>query len=219
MQRAGADADILRGEGVAPRRTDDPARLRGVPIEARHLGVKQRIVVEIELPPDPLAVRQDLRRMRVFLRRHVAGLFEQRHVDHRRGVTLRAGISVPVPGAAEIAALLDDADILDAGLGQPRRSGEPGKAAADKGEGDVIRLRCALDHRRVGILEIMRELALDLEILVIAVGTEPLVALLAVLRAQPLLVDRGGLCVSGLLGHRHRKGASFQRFFVLVPGR
>ncbi|MHC2243038.1 hypothetical protein ACVJH7_002345 [Bradyrhizobium elkanii] len=205
MQRAGADADILRGEGVAPRGADDPARLRRVPIEARHLGVEQRVVIEIELPADPLAVREDLGRMRVFLRRHVAGLFEQRHVDHRRRVALRAGIPVPVPGAAEIAALLDDADILDPGLGQPRRSGEPGEAAADEGEGDVVGLRRALNDRRVGIVEIMRELALDLEILVVAVGTQPLVAFLLILQAQPRLVDRGGLCVSGLLGHRHRR--------------
>jgi uncharacterized lipoprotein YbaY len=51
--------------------------------------------------------------MRVFLRRHVPGLFEQGHVDHRGSVALRAGIAIPVPGAAEIAALLDDADVRD----------------------------------------------------------------------------------------------------------
>ena len=39
------------------------------------------------------------------------GLFQQRHVHHRRRVALRAGIPVPVPGAAEAAALLDDPDV------------------------------------------------------------------------------------------------------------
>jgi hypothetical protein len=52
--------------------------------------------------------------MRVFLRRHVPGFFQQGHIDQRSRIALRAGISVPVPGTAEVAALLDDADILDA---------------------------------------------------------------------------------------------------------
>ena len=89
---------------------------------------------------DAPAVRQDLRRVRVLLGRPMAGLLEQRHVDHRRGVALRAGIAVPVPGAAEIAALLDDAHVLDTGLDQARGGHQPGEAAADEGEGDVIGL-------------------------------------------------------------------------------
>src|SRR2546430_9014533 len=92
---------------------------------------------------DALAVREDFGRMRIFLRRHVAGLFQERHVDHRGRVALRAGIAVPVPGAAEIAALLDDADITDAGFHQPRGGCESRTTAADKGKSDVIDLRRA----------------------------------------------------------------------------
>ncbi len=143
--------------------------------------------------------------MRVFLRRHVAGFFEQRHIDQRGRIALRAGISVPVPGAAEVAALLDDADILDAGFRQPRGGGEPGKTAADEGEGDVIGLRRARRDRRIGIVEIVRELPRDLQILIVAVGTQPLVALLQILLAQPLLVDRSALRGLWLVGHRHPK--------------
>ena len=81
VQRTGPEAYELRREGIAAVGTDDPARLAFVPSQACHLGVKQRVVVQVILPADALAVRQDLRRMRVFLGRHVPGLFEQRHVD------------------------------------------------------------------------------------------------------------------------------------------
>ena len=84
---------------------------------------------------------EDLGRVRVLLRRHVPGLFEQRHVDERCGVALRAGVAVPVPGAAEVAALLDDAHVVDAGLLQPRAGDEAGEAAADERDGDVVGLR------------------------------------------------------------------------------
>ena len=150
-------------------------------------------------------MREDFRRMRVFLRRHVPGFFEHRHVDQRGRIALRAGIPVPVPGAAEIAALLDDADILDAGFRQPRRGGQPGKTAADEGEGDVIGLRRARGDRRIGIVEIVGELSRDLQILVVAVGAEPLVALLQIFLAQPLLVDRGASQVLRLVRDRHPK--------------
>ena len=60
-------------------------------LRSGHLGVEQRVVVEAEVLPDALAVLEDLRRVRVLLGRHVAGLLEQRHVDHRRRVALRPG--------------------------------------------------------------------------------------------------------------------------------
>ena len=193
VQRPGAHADELRGEGIAAVGADGPARFRLVPIETHDLGVEQRVVVEAVLLADALAVREDFRRMRVFLGRHVAGFFEQRHVDHRGRIALRARIPVPVPGAAEVAALLDDADILNAGFRQPRGGGEPGKAAADEGEGDVVGLRLARGDRRIGVVEIMRELPRDPKILIVAVGAQPLVALLQIFLAQPLLVDRSVL--------------------------
>jgi hypothetical protein len=203
MQRPRAHADELRGEGVAAVGADIPARLCFVPIEAHDLGVKQRVVVEAVLLADTLAVREDFRRMRILLRGHMAGFFEQRHVDHRRGIALRARIPVPVPGAAEVATLLYDADIPDAGFGQARGGGEPGKAAADEGEADVVDFRIARGDRRIGVVEIMRELSCDTEILVVTIRAEPLVALLQISLTQPLLVDRWVLRGLGLFGHCH----------------
>src|SRR5205814_5604671 len=155
VQRASPHADELRREGIATVGANEPARFCLVPVEALRLGVEQRVGVETILLADTLAVRENLRRMRVFFRWHVPGFFEQWHVDHRGRVALRAGIAVPIPGAAKVAALLDDADILDAGLGKPCGGGETRKAAADKGEGDVIRLRPARGDGRIGIVEIM----------------------------------------------------------------
>ena len=206
VQRPRSHADELRGEGVAAIGFDDPARFRLVPLEAHDLGVKQRVVVKAELLADALAVREDFRRMRVFFGRHVAGFFEQRHIDHRCRVALRARIPVPVPGAAEIAALLDDADVPDAGFRQPRGGGEPGKAAADEGKGDVVGLRLARRNGRIGVFKIVGELPGDLKILIVAVSAEPLVALLHVFLAQPLLVDRRlcKLCGSSVIVIRKR---------------
>ena len=203
MQRSRAHADELRREGIAAVGVDHPARIRFVPLQVGDLGVKQRVVVEAELRADAPAMREDLGRMRVFLRRHVPGFLEQRHVDHRCRIALRAGIAVPVPGAAEVAALLDDADVLDAGFREPRGGGEPRKAAADEGEGDVIGLGLARGDRRIGIVEIMGELSLDLDILVVAVGAQPLVALLHVFLAQLLLVDGVAALPLRFVGDRH----------------
>ena len=61
----------------------------------------------------------------------------------------------------------------------------------------------------------MRELSGDPEILVIAIRAEPLVALLEIFLAQPLLVDRGVLRGLGLVGHRHPK-APFKEFRIRI---
>ena len=52
-------------------------------------------------------------------------------------------------------------------------------------------LRLALDDRRVRVVEVVGELVRQLEVLVVAVGPQPLVALLGVLLLERVLVDRG----------------------------
>ncbi len=166
----------------------------GFPHESRYFGVEQRVVVQTELAADALALLQNFRRVRVLLGRSVAGLFEQRHVHHRRGVALRAGIAVPVPGAAEVAALLDNAHIGNARFHQPRTGDEPCETAADECKRHVVRLRRAFHERRVRIFEIVRELAGDAQVLLVAVGAQTFVALLEILAAHRVFVEsaRGG---------------------------
>jgi hypothetical protein len=69
----------------------------------------------------------------------------------------------------------------------------------------VIALGLARLHRRVGIVEVMRELALKPDVLAAAVGAQALVALLPILLAQGLLVQDRGL---GLGSIAHGDGNS-----------
>jgi hypothetical protein len=106
-------------------------------------------------------------------------VFQQGEVDHRRRVALRAGVAVPVPGAAEVTALLDDADI-DAGLPQPGPRHQAGEPAAHADHGPVVGPGRPFGPWRVRIVEVVRELIGEPEVLVVAVRAEPLVPLLGV---------------------------------------
>ena len=94
--------------------------------------------VEVEVLADRAAVGEDLRRPGVLLRRDVAELLEQRQVDVRLDVAQRARVAVPVPRAAEVAALLDDADVVDAGLAQAGAGEQAAEAAADDDDVDLV---------------------------------------------------------------------------------
>ena len=169
----------------------------------------QRVVVEIVVPRDASAVLENLRRERVFVLRHVAELFEQRQIAIRFHVAHRAGIAVPVPGAAEIAGALDHAQVLEAGLAQPRAHQQSAETAADDRELDVV------EHRRAGepgidvrIFDVARELGLHFDVLRVAVGAQSLVAFRKVLSLQRVGIevdvaderDDLGLYVHGVSG-------------------
>ena len=122
-------------------------------------------------------VAEDLGGQRVLLGGHVAGLLEQRQVDHRRGVAHGAGVAVPVPGAADVAAALDDAHVVDAGLLEPGAGDEAGEAAADDRHRHLVVQRLPLDPLDVGVVEEVGEATGRLEVLVVAVLAQALVAL------------------------------------------
>src|SRR5208337_4695058 len=112
--------DEPRAHPVVAVGGDDPSALVLAPGERLDLGLKAGVAIQIELLADAPRVGQDFRRVRVLLLGDVAGFLEQRQIDVRLDIALRTGIAIPVPGAAEVAALLDDADILYAGLAQTR---------------------------------------------------------------------------------------------------
>ncbi len=141
---------------------------------------------------DAAAVFGDLGGVRVLLARHVAGLFEQGKVDERCGVALRTGIPIPIPGAPEIAALLDDPYVGDAGLLQPGARDQPGEAAADEGHLDLVGQRRSGFGLRVRVVEEVGELADRLDVLVVSVLPESLVAFGRVLAQQRLPVELDG---------------------------
>ncbi len=169
----------------------DPAPVGVVPAHLGDLGLEARVAVQVEVAADRLAVGEDLGRLRVLLLRDVADLLEQRQVDVRLDVAGGAGVAVPVPRATEVAALLDDADVVDAGLAQPGAGEQPAEASADDQHLHVVDQRLAFERCDVGILDVVLVLAGDLDVLVVAVVAEPLVSFGAVLLAQGVGVEVG----------------------------
>ena len=162
-----------------------------VPGDLGDLGVEQGVVVEPEVLGDPLAVLEDLRRVHVLLRRHVAGLLEEREVHERGGVALGAGVAVPVPGAADVARLVEQAHVVDAGLLEAGGGEQAGEAGAHEGEGHVVGDGLARLHRQVRVVEVVAELALEAHVLGVPVGPDALVALLGVLAPERVLLGFG----------------------------
>ena len=74
---------------------------------------------------------KDLRPAAVLLFGDVLELFEQRQVDVRLDVARHARVTVPIPGTAEVASLLDDADVLDSQLTQSRPGQQSPEATSD----------------------------------------------------------------------------------------
>src|SRR3546814_8566420 len=98
--------------------------------------------------------------------RHIAGLFEQRHVATVIVVALDARIAVPVPDAAEVAGMIDVAKRADAGIAQINAGNDAGKAGAEDRDVEVLKDRRARlnRHVRIGLLA-AGEVVLRLDIL------------------------------------------------------
>src|ERR1043166_7729392 len=83
-----------------------------VPSDRSDQRVEQRLVGKLVASRDPLAVIADFLAVGKFLRRHEPGFFEQRQIAVGVVVALHAWVAVPVPDAAEAAAMIDVADVL-----------------------------------------------------------------------------------------------------------
>src|SRR5579871_3324331 len=111
---------------------------------------------------------EDLRRERVFLFRDVTGFFEEGQIDVGLDIALRARITIPVPGAAEIAAFFDDSDALDAGLAQTRAREQAAETAADDHYLDLVVQRSAGEAGiDIGIVDVAAEVTLHFDVLLI----------------------------------------------------
>ena len=149
-----------RARSSSPRLVATIQRARRRPTQRRDLGLEQR------RRRRGRSARRCCRlcsrisgARRVLLLRDVADLLEQRQVDVRLDVALRARVAVPVPGAAEVAALLDDADVVDAGLLEAGAGEQAAEAAADDDDVDLVGQRVALDRLDVRIVEVVGEAA------------------------------------------------------------
>jgi hypothetical protein len=196
LEQAVRHADEAGLHGVAAIRRDDPARFVFIPPQPRDLGLEADVAVEVELLGDGPGMVEDLLPAAVLLPGDVVELLEQRQVHVRLDVARHARIAVPIPGTAEVAPLLDDADVFDPELAQARSGQQPPEAASDQHDVDFVRQRIAgeagLD---IGIVGEASERALDLHVLVVAIGAEPLLPLLPVLLPERIRVEAE---VSGL---------------------
>src|ERR1022692_864341 len=186
-----------------------PAVLLFVPSDVLDLSLKAGVTIQVEFLADASRVSQDLRRVGVLLLRDVAGLFEQRQIDVSLDIALRTRISIPVPGPAEVAALLDDAEVLDAGLFQTRGCEQTAEAAADDQNFDIVVQRFSGEARvHIRIVDITFEVAFHFDVLLIAVLANAFVPLLAVLVAKSigveieLLATVAGRQTVGIVTHR-----------------
>ncbi len=128
---------------------------------------------------------EDLGSLAIALARHGPDLFEQRQITVGLDVTGDARVAIPVPGPADIAALLDDSQVLDPLLAKTRTGQESTEATADQHHVDLFRdgrsLDVALDP---GVAVEMRVDSVELEILAVGVVAKSLLPLLAILRLQ-----------------------------------
>ena len=99
---------------------------------------------------------------------------------------------------------LDDANVVEARLGQPGARDETGEAAPHEGDGNVVVQGRALGVRQVGVLGVVRQLALQLEVLGVPVRPDPLRPLLGVPALERCLVESRRAVGDAVARRRHR---------------
>src|ERR1700733_9798020 len=93
-----------------------------------HVGAQVRVAVEIVLLCDALAVRKDLRTLRVLFGRDVAEFLQQRDVHIALDIAGDPRIPIPIPGAAYVGRPVDQPPTFHAELTQPHRRQQPTEA-------------------------------------------------------------------------------------------
>src|SRR6516165_4758214 len=151
---------MTRPETVVTIGRDDPPAFLLIPADLSDLCLEHRVAIEVELHPDPLGMLEDLGCVGVLLFRDVAGLLEQRQVDIRFHIALRSRIAVPVPGPTEVAAFLDNSEIVYSRLFQTGGCQQTTETAADYQHPDlVIQTFPGKPRLNIGIVDITAEVA------------------------------------------------------------
>ena len=146
-----------RGEAFAGRRLDVPAVRRFVVARRGDARAEPDVAPEVETVGDMVEVAQDLRLLRVALRPTPVPqqlLGEVVRIGVALGIAPRAGIAVPVPGAAHALARLQELDGEAEPVAQAEELVQAGEPGADD-QGVVLaglrvrsrrRCRCAVVH-------------------------------------------------------------------------
>ena len=187
-----AQGDEPCTEDIALIGPDDPALGGLVPDKALRLGIEQRARRDIERLGEMLEIPLKLWLPCIFPLGHVPSLVEEGHVDVGVGVAGRARILVPEPGAAEIRAALEQAQIGDALLDQATRGHDPGHPAADDDDVEVfLQWRAGRLGLRPERRQQLRGLILGKRVVAASGGAEASVALRDVSLPEPRQVDLG----------------------------
>src|SRR5271155_6257357 len=144
VERTGSHHDETGPHRIAAIGRDYPARRVLVPAQFRHPRLETCVVVEVVMLCDTPRVLVDLGREGVLLLRHVAELFDQRQIAVAFDVALGARIAVPVPGATEVAAGLDDSNLLDPGFVEARAGQQSAETSTDDYYIDLVVQRGAI---------------------------------------------------------------------------
>ena len=149
-EAAGGHDVIAAGYCRAIVGREQPAFRALIPVRRGHLGTEADVAPQLVSVGDEAEVAQDLRLGGVFLRplpRVLQFRIERVAVVDGLDVAACAGIAVPVPGAADVAGLLDHGS-RKAGLAQAMQEIEAGKPGADDRDVDLLRLAAARCFRR-----------------------------------------------------------------------
>ena len=141
---------------------------------------------------ESLAVVKDLPGVGVLLPGHVADLLEERKVDVGLDIALGPRVPVPVPGATEIASLLDDPQVLHPGITEAGPHLQSPETTSDDHDIDLIDQGRTVDTRLdVGVIGVVGERSDDVDVLVVAVDTKTLVTLDPVTLPHDVGIEEG----------------------------
>lgn len=176
-------------ECVASIGGDHPARCRLFPTDFGDLGLQAGVAVQVVVAGDALTVREDLRTLGVFLGRHVTEFLQQRHVDVGLHVTGDAGIPIPVPGAADVGRLVDQANTSHAEFTQPGAGQQSTESGSDDRDVDFVGQRFpGVSGVGPGVVREPGEVARHLDVLVDPVVSQAPLAFPGVLVAQGIRI-------------------------------
>ena len=178
-----------RVDGVTPIGGHPPTARLLLPLGFLYLGLEQGVVVSRRFLPAPRS--RPVSHWHWYISAgHKAGLLQHRQINIGLYVAGRAGVAVPIPGAAKTGTLLNQKDIRDAGLLQARRREHTAKAAPDDQHLGGGPDRLPVDFRRdVGIINVVGKIPGHLDVLVIALGANPFVPLGTVLLPQGIGIE------------------------------
>ena len=160
IQRAIGMHHIACLKAILAIRRHNPSSQLFIPICRCHQGLHQGAFVQAIGLGNNVAVLKSFRSICILLLRHKSRFLQQREIDIGFNIAGGTWISVPIPSPAKVSAFLNDAEIGDPSVVQPRSSQHATKTTANNHNFDFVfdgvALKLTID---VGIFNEVGELA------------------------------------------------------------